>query len=404
MTVFFDTETHCFAPGNQAPRVVCMQWWHDMPALNGVARLVKANGERYSRSNGAFKEPGKRIDQRVREWLESGETLVGHNAAYDLACLVSDYPDLTPLVWQAYREDRIHDTMLRQKLADIGRGRYRTRRYDLGSVAAIHGFRGINKDDPWRTRYAELENVPLADWPSEAIRYALLDAEATRAAYLGQEARYAPELLTDACSQGRKFWALQLASVWGIRTSARGVASLREGVEKRIEQLRGLLTEPIGCTCPDLKVTPNDVGKECAWCGHPILGGLLRPNGTRDTKTAKHYMMRVCEALGVPVAMTDGNDVSLSSDACDATEDELLKAYTEYSSMAKTLSTDVPMLERGLVMPLHSHFDLVESGRTSSAKPNIQNIKRNGLAIRECFVPRGFDSRSYELDGGAKKG
>lgn len=401
MTVFFDTETHCFAPGNQAPRVVCMQWCRGDAPL-----LMKANGEAgpgYVFVQGRGPGPVSSIGELVAQWLEDGETLVGHNVAYDLACLVSDYPDLTPLVWQAYREDRIHDTMFRQKLADIGRGRYRTRRYDLGSVSQIHGGPVLNKDDPWRTRYAELEHAPLADWPPEAIRYALLDAEATRAAYLGQEARYAPELLADACSQGRKFWALQLASVWGIRTSARGVASLREGVEKRIEQLHGLLTEPIGCEC-GAALLPLHVGMECVFCDQPVLGGLLRPNGTRDTKTAKHYMKRVCEALGVPVATTESGDVSLSSDACDATEDELLKAYTEYSSMAKTLSTDDPMLERGLVMPLHSHFDLVESGRTSSAKPNIQNIKRNGLRIREAFVPRGFDDRVYALDTGAKKG
>lgn len=368
MTVFFDTETHCFSPGNQAPRVVCMQYCAESgpPTLTTASGDVRHRGEEWR---------GPPIELLVRYWLES-ETLVGHNVAYDLACLTSDYPDLMPLVWQAYREDRIHDTMLRQKLADIGRSRYRTRRYDLGSVSAIHGGPALNKDDPWRTRYAELENVPLAEWPEDAIRYALNDAEATRAAYLGQEARYDPALLVDACSQARKFWALQLASVWGIRTSARGVTSLREGVEARIEQLRGLLVE----------------------------SGLLRPNGTRDTKAAKAHMVRVCEELGVPVAMTKGDDVSLSSDACDATEDELLKAYTEYSSMAKTLSTDVPMLERGLVLPLHSHFDLVESGRTSSANPNIQNIKRNGLRIREAFVPRGFDSRAYELDSAPKKG
>lgn len=376
MTVFFDTETVCFSPGNQAPRVVCLQWCLD----SETPVLTTARGEALSDSPEFQYSPIQHawnIPTLFLRWLERGETLVGHNVAYDLACLASNYPALTPLIWQAYREDRIQDTMLRQKLADIGRGRYRTRRYDLGSVSQIHGGPQLNKDDPWRTRYAELEHVPLAEWPEAALKYALLDAEATRAAYLGQEARYDPELLCDAASQARKFWALQLASVWGIRTSARGVASLREGVEARIADLRGILVE----------------------------AGLVRPNGTRDTIAAKAHMQAVCEELGVPVAMTDGNDVSLSSDACDATEDELLKAYTEYSSMAKTLSTDVPMLERGLVLPLHSHFDLVESGRTSSAKPNIQNIKRNGLAIRECFVPRDFDEKAYRaLDKNATGG
>ena len=206
MTVFFDTETHWFAPGNQAPRVVCMQWCIDDGGV-WIARdreSVRHDGDTHVHDG---------IGTLVRRWLERGETLVGHNVAYDLACLTSDYPDLMPLVWKAYREDRVQDTMFRQKLADIGRGRYRTRRYDLGSVSAIHGGPALNKDDPWRTRYAELEHVPLVDWPEEALKYALLDAEATRAAYLGQEAHYDPELLVDACSQARKFWALQLASV-----------------------------------------------------------------------------------------------------------------------------------------------------------------------------------------------
>lgn len=370
MTVFFDTETHCFRPGNQAPRVVCLQWCRD----DSVARLVARNGGIVDMhgNEGPHIRPG--IGDLVKYWLEEGETLVGHNVAYDLACLASDYPELTPLVWQAYREDRIQDTMLRQKLADIGRGRYRTRRYDLGSVAAIHSDIRLNKDDPWRTRYAELEDVPLHQWPQEALTYALLDAEATRAAYLGQEARYDPALLVDGASQARKFWALQLASVWGIRTSARGVASLREGVEARIEELCGLLVD----------------------------SGLLRPNGTRDTKAAKEHMRRVCEELGLPLAETKGGDVSLSNDVCDATQDVLLKTYAEYSSLKKTLSNDVKAWEQGIVLPCHPHFDLADTGRITASKPNSTNPRRMP-GVRECIVPRGFDPKWYAVLDAQKK-
>jgi hypothetical protein len=75
------------------------------------------------------------------------------------------------------------------------------------------------------------------------------------------------------------------------------------------------------------------------------------------------------------------------SDACMGADDYVLEQYATYSQMTKVLSADVPMLEKGIEHPIHTHFDLVESGRTSSASPNIQNPRRLA-GVRECFVPR----------------
>lgn len=365
MTVFFDTETFCFAPGNMAPKVVCLQWCED----GHEAAIRSSSSDAIVRASGENSRITGNIGDQVALWLEHGKTLVGHNVAYDLAALCATFPALTPLVWKAYRECRIKDTMWRQKLADIGRGRYRTRQYDLGSVSRIHGGPVLNKDDPWRTRYGELDGVPLFEWPEEAIRYALLDAEATRAAYLGQETRYDPALLVDEDAQCRRFWALQLMSVWGLRTSVRGVESLRQGVEERLALLSEIL----------------------------VKAGLRRPDGSRDTKAAKAHMERVCVELGIDVKKTKGGDISMSSDACEATGDPLLEAYCEAASMAKVLSNDVKMLEKGIVLPIHTHFDLADTGRTTSAKPNTQNPRRLAIAtprgkqgVRECFVPRGY--------------
>jgi DNA polymerase-1 len=68
-------------------------------------------------------------------------------------------------------------------------------------------------------------------------------------------------------------------------------------------------------------------------------------------------------------------------------DDYVLREYANFSQMSKVLSADVPMLMRGLDYPIHTHFDIVESGRTSSASPNIQNPRRL-TGVRECFVPR----------------
>ena len=48
----------------------------------------------------------------------------------------------------------------------------------------------------------------------------------------------------------------------------------------------------------------------------------------------------------------------------------------------------MPVLREGVTRPIHPYYNvLVNSGRTSSNHPNIQNPPRKG-GVRECFVPR----------------
>jgi hypothetical protein len=297
--------------------------------------------------------------------------------------------------------------MYRQKLADIGRGMYRgffegpvyiPLLYDLGAVSRRAGYK-VNKDDPWRLWYGLLYDVPLVEWPSftttvpkldkkerptgemvtlhggDAIRYALADPVATDNAYVKQAQKYDPALLRDEFAQARKYWALDLASTWGIRTSLAGALSLETGVKLRIEQLKELLLKP-------------------ARAG--AVGPLVRDDGSRDTKAAKAYMRIVCSEATppIPLRLTKGGkkgikDVCLDNDACQNTLDPLLMAYAEYASMFKVLSNDVEMLKKGTLWPIHCHFDLAETGRTTCAKPNLQNPRRLA-GVREAFVPRGY--------------
>jgi hypothetical protein len=84
--------------------------------------------------------------------------------------------------------------------------------------------------------------------------------------------------------------------------------------------------------------------------------------------------------------------VALDKDACGSTDDPLLQAYAEMTHLAKILSTDLPRLHDGTLQPLHSHFEpILETGRTSSSNPNVQNQargKKDRIGARECFVPR----------------
>lgn len=397
MHVFFDTETHRFRPGVMAPPIVCVQFCVD----EGRVRLMTKRGEFADGAGNVSGPTENTFSSLLAHWITQGATLVGHHTAYDLACFCAGDPSLVPLVFRHYRESKVTDTMLRQKLADIGRGKHRgfqagcgwvPLNYDLGSVGGRHGYR-VDKHDPWRMYYALLDDVPLADWAAfsadvadlrrgaptgamveiygpDAIRYALGDAHATRAAYCGQ-ARYGAEYFVDEYQQARKFWALNLASIWGLRTSLRGVMSLEKGAREHRDSLAALL----------LAATPE-----------PLLRPKTKRPGaplTRDTKAAMRRIERAYAELGLPARRTAKDGICLDSDACKSSGDPMLEAYADYSSMAKVLSNDVEMLSKGVVTPIHTRFDLADTGRVTSSKPNVMNPRRLP-GVRECYVPRGY--------------
>lgn len=397
MHVFFDTETHRFRSGLMAPPIVCIQW----AVEDGRAYLMTKRGELAEEAVSLSGPTSNTFSSLVVYWLSQGATLVGHHVAYDLACLCAQDAALVPLIFKAYRENRVTDTMLRQQLADIGRGRHRgffngpvwiPLQYNLGDVGSRHSFK-VDKADPWRMYYSLLDEVPLGDWPGfsaevpklgkggvqefdksgapvyimlhgeAAITYALHDVHATRAAFRGQAERYEAELLCDEFFQARKFWSLDLASTWGLRTSLRGVQSLERGARERLNELEAMLKEG-----------PRP---------------LMRADGSRDTKAAQALMVAVCKADGLALRLTKAGAVCLDSDACKGTGHPLLEAYAEASSMKKVLSNDVAALMQGVNVPIHTHFGIADSGRVTSAGPNVQNPRRLA-GVRECYVPRGF--------------
>jgi hypothetical protein len=93
-----------------------------------------------------------------------------------------------------------------------------------------------------------------------------------------------------------------------------------------------------------------------------------------------------------PVAYDPWQYVALDKDACQTTDDPILHAYAEMTHLAKIISTDLPRLHDGTLQPIHSHFEpILETGRTSSSNPNVQNQargKKDRIGARECFVPR----------------
>jgi DNA polymerase-1 len=414
MRATLDTETHCFSPGHMAPKVVCLSH-----VIDGECPTLLDRHE---------------APAWLADALEQADPIVGHHIAYDLACSLQSYPELGPAIWRAYDEGRVSDTIVRQKLQDLARGKYRgfwtgskyvVLNYDLAACARRHLKIDIPKDeDTWRKRYAELEDYPLEQWPSEAVDYAILDAVATDGVWLSQQARsveFGGADLVDESAQCRAAWWLHLTSVHGIVTYASAVERLRQSAEDEIEHLEGVL----------------------------IAEGLARVERKKGqdvvvrTESAVRARVRECyESDGRPVRMTEGGkaldengrqknppDVCTDRDACLESGDPLLEAYVDYSSARKTLATEVKAYELGAKgTPLHTRFEsLAATGRTTSSRPNIQNVRWNVRAkcqscrrvgqpgklcdacggiivvppgMRECFVPRpGMVFASADYDG-----
>lgn len=165
---------------------------------------------------------------------------------------------------------------------------------------------------------------------------------------------------------------------------------------------------------PDLSTAARGYRVDSAGVAH--LVPLVTISEHRNTKIATDRMIAYHRARGTqpamtktglkllkgdrfkgiaPVAVNPEDYVALDKDACETTGDALLEAYAEMTHLAKILSTDLPRLKDGSLMPIHSHFEpLRETGRTASSNPNVQNQARgrkDRIGARECFVPRpGF--------------
>ena len=339
MIYFWDTETALIQPGLLAPPLTCLT-------------------ECYPLHEAQNKDRARLLDHReavarIRYILMATKSvLVGQNVAYDFGVMAAEDPSLLPLIFQAYAEDRVTDTMIRQQLADIADGKFRgyadskgvwrKRDYSLAALSSRLLGQTLEKDE-WRLRYGEFRGVPIETWPEGAREYPRRDAEATRDVYLAQEAQWGAVILADQYRQARAAWALHLASAWGLHTDHTAVAALEAATVAARNQVLATLQ----------------------------AAGLVRANGTRDTKLAKKQMLA---AMGEDHRKTATGDVCLDADSCEASEDPLLEAYAEYSTLDKVLSNDIPMLYGGVTVPIQTRYGLADTGRTTSSKPNIQNV------------------------------
>ncbi len=391
--LILDVESFLIVPGLLCPPLVC-------------GSFCTATGEPW------LLEPD-RTASAVEHAIQSGEVIVGHNISYDLAVIIAHRPAMLRGVFEHYRKGLVRDTKIRMQLLDIASGDLKFHESEDGTVTKTrYGLADIAKRllglvvekgaDTYRLRYRELHGVPFHEWPAAALSYALKDAEVTRDVYFAQGGDIVNEI-----EQTQAAWALHLASVWGMRTSAPSVEALKTKLMTERRRIRSTLVKagfykgvPFTKEDRDANRIPDFFTEYKA--KHLRAKGQRPMKYGKDTAVIKARVVRQFTRKGLPVPRTDSGEVSTDKDALQTSGSRLLSMLAEAGGIDKILETYQPVLETGTQVPINPGFNvLVASGRTSSFNPNIQNIPsgRRVQGVRECFVPRpGFVFSSIDFD------
>lgn len=304
---------------------------------------------------------------RVLELFGHGDhLLVNHRLRFD-ACVAMDVrPDLQFAILERHRRGMAQCTEQRERLLDIAAGVFTSKeKYSLETVAIQYGVETAPKDDGTRMRYHEIYRESIARWPEAARRYLALDVRAPRQIFDAQERR-AERLpagaLDDAPRQTAWHLAMELISAHGVRTDPDLVERYRAETQADLVRGEKMLAE-IGLIEWQAKA-----GK---W--------------KRNTKRAQAYAAQTWAALGFEPPRSAKGGIKMDAVAAEQSGDDVLQAYQRFSAATATMS-HVDEVAAGISVPIHTHYDLVETGRTASWGPNLQNRKAKP-GDRECFVP-----------------
>lgn len=354
MYIAIDLETHPIGEHEKLPRPVCMS-------------VVCEDGRE------ALYAGVPQITEVVRALLASPHILVGHNAAG------FDFPEFAKwcdngATQNALKHGRLRCTLLWSQLADFAEGVNHSptgehhgdgQGYSLAAIMKRKfGVALAKGEDTWRLRYGELEGVPTELYPPEAKKYVMDDS---RCALL--LAKTLPDV-PDVARKTRQFFWLGCSSAKGAYTDKERAKEWRASLESDIALYRPHL-EAAGLMRADGSTAQAVIQARIA-----ASGGTSR-NAPTERQLTKWR------------ALNDGSPMPLGAlkadkDACKRSSDPLVKLYSLYRACQDKLSKEVITVEKGLV---HTHYHLVESGRTSSSKPPLQNIGKHSLA-RRCFRAR----------------
>jgi DNA polymerase I-like protein with 3'-5' exonuclease and polymerase domains len=356
----FDLESHLIQPGLLAPPIVCGSFADKRTGI----RLLMSREET--------------LDEVEASLSGDDVIFVGANIAYDWGCILAVRPDLLPLIWKAYAEERVFDVLIAGTLDAIAGGRLRSEdgptelfmrngkkiqsgRYSLESVTEDYlGRTDAKRNDRWRKSYALLADIPISEWPEDARQYPIDDAVNTLEVAEVQLKQC--QNLHNLPAQAHAAFCAHLGAIWGLRVDPERVNALKASVDENMARVQKFAVE------------------------HKLLklGGTKKaPKWTKDTKYIKELVYKAYD--GLPPT-TDGGDISMSREALQDSMDPVLVEFSETSKWEK-LHTYANTLFEAKDNPFNVECNILLSTGRASYKGLIQLIPRKG-GVRECFTAR----------------
>jgi DNA polymerase family A/3'-5' exonuclease len=342
---------------------------------------------------------------------------VGQNFSFDFAVLDNYFrmikrEDIRAILFKAMDESRCHDTMILDQLirlaqtkgsrgGDAAEADENIRARNLGVIAKIYLNLEVDKEDTHRLRYAEL--LDIKDWHALEDKgwweYAIKDSIVVSILYrrmlpickklLDNYKKVYPGFMYDITSSVKQYGYLTEALQLKARIALDGIT--RHGMlvdQPKAKEISDKLREECRKLSDDMEVYCPGLYKRSKRTGEVLLAKTTRlPQ--KYTLKLKVYLQNVADREGFKAPWSKGKKPCISTSAKAwmdyADKDPLLKSWTGLKKSA-TLLGFYSMFEESPI--IHAGYNtLVETGRTSGRKPNIQQAPRTS-EFRKLFVSR----------------
>jgi hypothetical protein len=373
--VGLDSETCLIRPGLGSPPVVCTAFYYP----DKGAQLY-ASGDQW---------------QPILELFEDQRRLIVlHNGAYDVCCYLEWAPSymrerLRRAIFQAYRQNRVLDTMLAQRLVEIETGDKRGK-LALDQLCSRYGLY-VSKEEreedgrEVRLSYGRYLGRPLSEYTTKAREYALGDPLVTwklfqRILVRGLMSRKALGKLA------RADLALKATATFGLKTDPERVAKLEIQARDRIATLQSIMLEEKFMRWERGKPQPvrNMAAIKCA-----VAAAYGVEVNAKGVYTGDPDQIDMLQSQGL---LTDGGksgviNMSTARLVLEESGDPLLMSLAEAGEWAAVWNKDLKLFRYAVEIPFHTRFGFAATTRTTSGGPNIQNFRKKE-GIRECIVAR----------------
>lgn len=379
MSLFsWDLETHRIQPGLLTPPIVVGSWSRASGGgyASGYCCTMTSSGE----------ERRKQVLKHFEEHINKSVIWTGANLAYDFGCVLSERPDLLPLIWKAYEEARVFDVQIGCTLNAIFDGRMRegdlfrydgskiqSGRYSLEEVVKETLYRAdAKRNDRFRESYFLLEHLPIEQWPYDAKQYPLDDAANVVEAAEVILKKYRNQ--HDLPVQAHAAFCIHLGAIWGLRTDPQRVSEFKREVMEHVRSLEEFAKSQ----------------------------GFMRPKSKKPDAEWSVHQKVVKEAVfaayeGNPPTTPSG-EVSIGRETLMDSGDPVLEQFAELGKWRK-LAAYEPTLQAAAEAPLNIYSNpLLSTGRVSQDGlllmiPRQPAKRKDGSVIpntniRNCFVAR----------------